>query len=141
MLKKLFTIGIVLLISSATNAQNYKEWDSHDVVRFYEKKQITLKKNEYINLDNNALNEDGETFSKYRINYDDTYYGQLTYFAPTKIKSGLYVIEVNEKISSKLWQIKGMNIYILFRFNPFLFKWDEGVLDASASNGTFYEKP
>lgn len=139
MLKRLVIIGIVLLISSATNAQNYKKWESQDIVRFYEKNQITLKKNEYVDLNNDVLNEDGETFSKYRINYDDTYYGELTYFIPTKVKSAIYEIEVNEKISSKLWQIKGMNIYILFRFNPFLFKWDEGILDTS--NRTFYKKP
>ncbi len=139
MLKKLIIIGIVLVISSATNAQEYKKWESHDIVRFYEKKEITLKKNEYIDLDYNVLNEDGETFSENRIDYDDTSYGQLTYFTPTKVKSGLFEIEVNEKISSKLWGIRGVNIYILFRFNPFLWKWDEGILDTS--NKTFYKKP
>lgn len=142
MLKKiLFIIGLVLFISSATNAQNYKEWDSHEVVRFYERKQITLAKNEYINLDSDALNDEGNTFSKSRIYYDDTYNGQLIYFIPKKVNRGLYEIEVIEKISSKFWQIKGMNLYMLFRFNPFLFKWDEGILDASSSNGTFYKKP
>ena len=139
MLKKIVIIGIVLLISSATNAQDYKEWDSHDIVRFYEKKQVSLAKNEYIDLDYSVLNENGESFSGNRINYDDTSYGQLTYFTPTKVKDGIYEIEVYEKISSKLWQIKGTNIYMLFRFNPFLFKWDEGVLDSS--NKTFYKKP
>jgi hypothetical protein len=139
MLKELVIIGIVLVISSATNAQDYKKWESHDIVRFYEKKQITLKRNEYIDLDNNALNKNGETFSDNRIDYDDTSYGQLIYLTPTNVKSGLFEIEVYEKISSKLWQIKGMNIYILFRFNPFLWKWDQGVLDTS--NKTFYKKP
>jgi disulfide oxidoreductase YuzD len=81
MLRKLVIIGIVLIISSATNAQEYKKWDSHDIVRYYEKKQITLKENEYIDLDNNVLNEDGETFSENRINYDDTSYGKLTYIS------------------------------------------------------------
>lgn len=139
MLKKIVIIGIVLIVSNVTNAQEYKEWDSHDIVRYYEKKQITLKENEYIDLDNNVLNEDGETFSENRINYDDTSNGKLTYFSTKKVKSGIFEIEVNEKISSKLWQIKGINIYILFKFNPFLFKFDEGILDTS--NGTFYKKP
>lgn len=138
MLKKLFIIGLLLIISIATNAQEYKKWESHDVVLYYEKNEITLKKNEYVDLDNDVLDENGETFYKNRINYDDTSYGQFTYFTPTKVKKGIFEVEVNEKIASKLWQIKGINLYILFRFNPFLFKWDEGVLDTS--NGIFYKK-
>lgn len=138
MLKKLFIIGLVLIISNATNAQDYRKWESHDIVRYYEKKEITLKKNEYINLDDNILDENGEPVYENRIDYDDTSFGQVTYFAPTKVKNGLFEVEVNEKISSKLWQVRRLNLYILFRFNPFLFKWDEGMLDTSS--GTFYKK-
>lgn len=117
----LFIVSFVIL-SFNLFAQQYKEWDDHDVVRFYEKKEITLE--------SNSLDEDG----------NDIYDRTITYFVPTKVKDGIYEVEVSEKVSSNLWQIKGTNIYMYFRFNPFLFRFDEGVLEVSYSSGTFYEK-
>lgn len=112
-----------IFFSYSLFAQQYKKWDSHDVIRFYEKKEITL---EY-----NSLDKDGNEI------YDRT----IVYFIPTKVKDGVYEVEVSEKISSKLWQIRGTNVYMYFRYNPYLYKFDEGILEVSYSSGTFYKKP
>jgi hypothetical protein len=50
---------------------------------------------------------------------------------PDKIKVGTYEVEVYEKISSKLWQTKGTSTYMLFRYNPYFYKFDEGILEVS----------
>jgi hypothetical protein len=115
---------LIFLVSLSTTsfAQQYKEWDEHDVVKFYEKKEISL---EY-----NSLDENG----------DDMYDTDITYYVPTKLKDGVYEIEVYDKVSSKLWQIKGTNTYMKFRYNPYLYKWDEGILEVSYNSGTFYKK-
>jgi hypothetical protein len=93
------------------------------VIRFYEKKEITL--------DYNSLDEEGNDINNRTI----------IYFVPTKVKDGVYKIEIYEKVSSKLWQIKGTNIYMYFRYNPYLYRFDEGVLAVSYSSGIFYKKP
>jgi hypothetical protein len=119
----LLLILLFTFFSSDLFAQNYEKWEDHDVVRFYEKKEMTL--------DYNSLDKDG----------NDIYDTEITYFLPTKVKDGIYEVEVDEKINPKLWQIKGTNIYILFRYNPYLYKYDEGILKVSHSSGTFYKKP
>ncbi len=107
---------LLLLAPIFTPAQSYKNWDDHDVVRFYEK----------VDLDYLTLDEDGEEIS--------------AIYVPTQIKNGLYEVTVT-KVSSLLYQIRGTNLYMYFRFNPFLFTFDEGVLEVSGSSGTFFEKP
>ncbi len=104
-------------------AQQYKQWDDHEVIRFYEKKEITL--------DYNSLDKEG----------NDIYDRTITYFVPTKVKDDVYEVEVYEKISSKLWRIRGTDIYMYFRYNPYLYNYDEGILEVSYSSGTFYKKP
>jgi hypothetical protein len=134
---------IHLLIFSSLNvgAQEYRKWEQHDVKGFYEKHQINLAENEYSNIEYDALDKDGNSIYSTRIEYKDTEYGEFIYYTKAKVNSGQYEIEVYEKVNSKLWQVKGENFYLLFTFNPFLFKWDAGVLDASYSGGVFYKKP
>jgi hypothetical protein len=122
-------------------AQEYKKWEQHDVKGFYQKHQINLSKNEYINIDFDALDDDGNSIYSSRIEYKDTEFGEFTYFTKIKVNDGLYDIEVYEKVNSKLWQVKGKNIYLLFRYNPYLYKWDEGILEVSYRDGVFYKKP
>lgn len=110
------------LSTSVAFGQQYKEWEDHDVVKFYEKKEIIL--------DYDSLDENG----------DDMYDNEITYYIPTKIKDGVYEIEVYDKVSSKLWKIKGTNTYMKFRYNPYLYKWDEGILEVFYNSGTFYKK-
>lgn len=112
----------MVTLNSISYSQQYKDWDKHDIVKFYEKKEISL---EY-----NSLDENG----------DDLYENNITYYIPSKIKDGVYEIEVYDKVSSKLLQIKGTKTYIKFRYNPYLYKWDEGILEVSYNSGTFYKK-
>ena len=53
---------------------------------------------------------------------------------------GVYEVEVGDNPSSSLWQIKGSNIYMKFRYIPYLYRWDEGILEVSYGSGVFYEK-
>ena len=123
-MKKLQLINVLLLLFIPLSAQEYRNWDSHDVIRFYEKKEVSLGYN--------SLDQNGDPISNQN----------LIYFVPVNIKAGIYDIEVYEKISSKLWKIKSSNIYVYFRYNPYLYKFDEGVLVVdNYSGGTFYKKP
>jgi len=103
--------------------QSYKNWDNYDVISFYEKKEI--------NLDYNSLDQNGEEISVRTI----------TYYAPTKIKDGVYEVEIGDKISSKFYAVSGTSTYLYFRYTPYLYKFDEGILVVSYSSGTFYKKP
>lgn len=107
---------LIIAIPSLAFSQNYREWDDHDVVRFYKK----------IDLEYNTLDEDGEEI-------DEIY-------VPTKVENGTYEVEVR-KVSSKLYQIYGTNIYMFFRYSPYLYNYDEGILEVSYNSGTFYEEP
>lgn len=111
----LLTLAMVLF-PQLIFSQSYEDWDEHDVARFYKK----------IELDSYTLDEDGEEI-------DEIY-------VPTKVEDGLYEVEVY-KISSQLYQIRGTGIYMLFRYLPYLYNYDEGVLEVSYNSGTFYEKP
>lgn len=109
---------VFLFFSIALSAysQDYKDWEEHDVVRFYKK----------IELDSYSLDEEGEEIGEIYI--------------PTKVEDGTYEVEVY-KVSSKLYQITGTNIYMYFRYSPYLYSYDEGVLEVSYSTGAFYEEP
>lgn len=111
----MLSAGISILPMLA-QAQNFLDWDQHDVSRFYEK----------IDLDYNTLDDEGEEID--------------AIYVPTKIDDGLYEVEVY-KVSSKLYQVRGTSIYMYFRYSPYLYNYDEGVLSVSYGSGTFYEEP
>jgi len=56
------------------------------------------------------------------------------------VDDGVYEVEVGDNPSSSLWQIKGSNIYMKFRYIPYLYRWDEGILEVYYGSGVFYEK-
>lgn len=109
-------IALLLFVPFIGFGQTYKDWEDHDVVRFYEK----------IDLDSYTLDADGEEIDEI--------------FVPTKVDNGIYEVEVY-KISSKLYRIQGTNIYMYFRYSPYLYSYDEGILEVSYNSGTFYEEP
>jgi hypothetical protein len=109
-------IVLLLFVPFIGFGQTYKDWEDHDVVRFYEK----------IDLDSYTLDADGEEIDEI--------------FVPTKVDNGIYEVEVY-KISSKLYRIQGTNIYMYFRYSPYLYSYDEGILEVSYNSGTFYEEP
>ena len=93
----------------------YKKWDNHDVKGVY----IEVE-----DEDDADIEENGRYFQKYR-----------------RLSSDIYEVEVSEKVSSKLWKIKGTKFFMFFRYNPYLYKYDEGILDWGGYDGTFYKKP
>ena len=89
--------------------------DNHDVKGVY----IEVE-----DEDDADIEENGRYFQKYR-----------------SLSSDIYEVEVSEKVSSKLWKIKGTKFFMFFRYNPYLYKYDEGILDWGGYDGTFYKKP
>lgn len=106
----------LILFPLITFGQNYRDWDDHDVIRFYEK----------TDLDSYSLDDEGEEIDEVYI--------------PIKVEDGTYEVEVY-KISSKLYRIQGTNTYMFFRYSPYLYSYDEGILEISYNSGTFYKKP
>lgn len=106
------------MTTSSDEWDNYEKWEEHDVTGVY----IEISENE--KDDYYSVEE-----------YDDRY------FVSTKLKSGLYKVEMKDKVDSRFWGLAYSSLFIKFRFNPFLFKFDEGVLDWNGYNGTFYKKP
>jgi len=108
---------LFLSVAYMSQGQEYKDWDEHDIKRFYQK----------IELDSYTLDDEGEEIDEIYI--------------PTKeVKDGIYEIEVY-KVSSKLYRITGTKIYMYFYYSPYLYSYDEGILEISGGHGTFYEKP
>ena len=102
-------------ISMSADEPDYKKWEEHEVKALY----IEVDDKEDADIE-----EDGRFFQKYR-----------------GLSSGKYEVEVSEKVTAKLWKIRGTRYYMLFRFNPFLFRHDEGLLDWDGYDGTFYKEP
>lgn len=98
-------------------SQSYKDWDKNDIVRFYKK----------IELPDNSLDSDEDELNR-------------EIYVPTNVKNGTYEVELS-KVYSKLYQLKGTDIYIFFRYSPYYYTSDEGILEVSYNSGTFYKKP
>lgn len=117
----LFALSISNNVAYAQEAE-YKKWDDHDVKGLY--KEVSKK-------------EASENWNS--ISFGDG--SDTRYFIPVKQKSGVYEIEVYEKVDSKFWSIHYSSLFILFRYNPYLYKFDEGILEWDGYSGTFYEEP
>lgn len=113
---RIILISIALLIFSSFTMVSSESMEEHDVIAIYKK----------IDLDYGTLDEDGEDIS--------------FIFVKTSLRNGIYEIEIGDKITSTLYEIRSTNLYLKFRFSPFLYKFDEGILEWSYNSGTFYEK-
>ena len=112
-MKRLFVLVFISLIFSSYTLNTQEE---HDVVAVYEK----------IDLDYGTLDDEGEDISFVLVK--------------TNIEKGEYKIEIGYKINSYVYNVRGTDLYIKFRFNPYLYRYDEGVLVWSGyGSGTFYE--
>lgn len=109
------TASALLLLGCSLTAHALSEPETHNVVNIYEKKE----------LERGSLNEEGEEISFVLV--------------PAKLKAGKYNVEIGDKVGSKVYNIRGTNLYVEFRFNPFLFRFDEGLLDWGYGHGTFYK--
>lgn len=116
--------------SSFNNSSDdyYKNWETEDIEGFY------------VKLDECKSDEQAEYIS------DQYYEGEYLeegwdYYAKTSVNSGIYQVELGERVSNKLFKIKGTDYYIHFKWSTSLWRWDEGVMDVWNSKGTFYIKP
>lgn len=108
--------------SNNTNSEYWKEWESTDF-------QI------YVELENCHSLEEAQDYDLSAIEEDDRYFIEKT------IPSGIYEVEVIEKVNSRMWKLRDTNLFLKFRFNPWLYKWDKGIIDTFAGKGTFYKNP
>ena len=108
--------------SNNTNSEYWKEWESKDF-------QI------YVELENCHSLEEAQDYDLSAIEEDDRYFIEKT------IPSGIYEVEVIEKVNSWMWKLRDTNLFLKFRFNPWLYKWDKGIIDTFAGKGTFYKNP
>lgn len=131
-MKSLF-ISFLITVASLCNIpdancvydyDDYKNWSHEDVIALY------------VEISEDEAKRNG---------FDESYssYPEVRYFKKCKVSSGLYEVEVYDKIDSKFWSIRytSPKIFMKFRYNPFLFKFDEGLLDWDGSDGVFYQKP
>ena len=101
---------------------DFHNWEDEDVSKFYAEFQ--------------AYNDDDAEDKHYFYKKaDDRYFYEISLGYDT------YEVEIEEKIESKFYKVKGSNVFLEFRFEPYLYRWDEGVLDCSGNHGTFYKKP
>lgn len=105
---------LICLLSFHINSVEAQE--EHDVVAVYEK----------IDLDYGTLDENGEEISFILVK--------------TNLKNGMYSIEIGDKINSTIYGVRGSDLYLEFRYSPYLYRFDEGVLEWSYGSGTFYEE-
>lgn len=123
-LNLLLVVFAILASVCHVSAQNadYTKWEKHDVKGLY--KEVSAQ--EASQSWNVEVFEDGMT---------------KRYFIPVRQDRGTYEVEVYEKVDSKFWGIHYTSVYMLFRFTPFLYKWDGGVLEWNGYDGVFYKKP
>lgn len=108
--------------SNNTNSEYWKEWESTDF-------QI------YVELENCHSLEEAQDYDLSAIEEDDRYFIEKT------IPSGIYEVEVIEKVNSSMWKLRDTNLFLKFRYTPWLYKWDKGIIDTFAGKGTFYKNP
>lgn len=109
-------------LDNVSGNEYWKEWDDTDF-------QI------YVELEGCESIEEAEEYDYSAIEEDDRY------FVPKTISSGTYEVEVIEKVNSRMWRLNHTNIFLKFKFNPFLYKWDKGIIDTYGGKGTFYKNP
>ena len=114
--------------NSSTEEMDFHKWEEDEVKAFY------------VELENCQSEEQAEYLSnQYYLGYYIEESGR--YFAQTSVENGTYEAELGEKVSSKLFKIKGTDVFMLFKWLPNASKWDEGVLDVWNNKGSFYKKP
>ncbi len=107
---------VLLFVSVLFSSFTLKTQDGHDVIAIYEK----------IDLDYGTLDDDGEPISFVLVK--------------TQIDKGEYKVEIGDKLNSYVYNLRGTDFYIKFRYSPYLYTFDEGILVWSGyGSGTFYK--
>ena len=63
------------------------------------------------------------------------------FFETANLTPGVYEVTVIEKLDSRFWKLKGVNLFLEFASHPALVRHDEGILEWYGSRGTFFKKP
>ena len=124
-MKNLLLVFVMLLVPlTILKAENseYQDWENEEVVGIY--KEISVY--EAMDYGYSEEFEDGN---------------ETRYFTKVRLDEGLYEVEVKEKVSSRFWSINYTRYFMKFRYNPYLCKYDEGVLDWNGYDGIFYKEP
>ena len=124
-MKNLLLVFVMLLVPlTILKAENseYQDWENEEVVGIY--KEISVY--EAMDYGYSEEFEDGD---------------ETRYFTKVRLDEGLYEVEVKEKVSSRFWSINYTRYFMKFRYNPYLYKYDEGVLDWNGYDGIFYKEP
>lgn len=101
---------------------DFHNWEDEDVRQFY--------------AEFSAYNDDDAKNKHYIYKkIDDRYFYEIDLGFDT------YEVIIEYKLESKFYKVRGSNVFLEFRFEPYLYRWDEGVLDCSGSKGVFYKKP
>ena len=126
--------GIALILCSITafsqvsRTTDFHNWEEDEIRAFY------------VEIEDCKSDEQAEYISE-QYYLGDYIEEHGRYFARTSVKNGTYEVELGEKVSSKLFKIKGTNLFLLFKWLPNASKWDEGVIEVWANKGSFYKKP
>lgn len=131
-MKSLFVSFLIIVASlcniltgnCAYNDNNYKNWSHEDVVALY----VEISEDE---AKRNGFDESYPSYSKVR------------YFQKCRLSSGLYEVEVYDRVDSHFWGIHytSPKMFMKFRYNPYLYNFDEGLLEWDGYDGVFYKKP
>ena len=113
---------------TSTSESNYEDWEEDEIRAFY------------VEIEGCESDAQAEYISnEYYLGEYIENYGR--YFAKAPVRNGTYEVELGEKVSSKLFKIKGTDVFALFKFLPNASKWDEGILVVWSNKGSFYKKP
>ena len=114
--------------STSSGTTDFHDWEEDEIRAFY------------VEIEDCESDEQAEYISnQYYLGDYIEEYGR--YFARTSVKSGTYEAELGEKVTSKLYKIRGTDVFMLFKWLPNASKWDEGVLEVWSNKGSFYKKP
>lgn len=101
---------------------DFHNWEEEYVMHFY--------------AEFSAYNEEeAEEIYYFHKNVDDRYFHEIN------LGHDAYEVEIEYKLESRFYKIKGCNVFLEFRVDPYLSRGDEGVLECSGERGTFYKKP
>lgn len=99
------------------NQESETEWEEHEITGIYTQAQSL---------------EDIKRSDCIKINDD--------YYIPARVKNGTYDIEIGDKVDSKFYNIRNTQLYFMFRYTPYLYKFDEGYAEIYNNKGTFYKE-
>lgn len=112
----IFVLSIVSISWLNPQDKLYKRWESHDIEAIYEKKE----------LDYETYDENGDEISFILVKCD--------------LESDNYEVEIGDKISSYIYEIKDSDLYLKFNYSTYLNSYDEGVLVWDGYSGVLYIK-